>query len=819
MDRSNAKLTIVLALLVLSAALHWLNAERNPRRINALRPSGLIQPTERGSSNSLSEVKTPKAEPSKASEQRAPKPAGTETQPALAQTPLQEASLRIHVVERATQKSVPGARLICREEGSDPTRPLDYIEYSSGDTSLGLLSDPLGEALFYVKPESRLSLFVFSPSEENMQSTHVEVAALRSGEHRKIQVELSAGDDLAFFGQLVREESGEGMFGLVRLYQGGQLRSSIGVDEQGRFEFTTDSWRASHIEVQAPDMAPLFVPLEPPYGSKEDPQRIVLSPSAQLEAHITTKGGDPAPNIRVRLTLPHASFLPKEFPRAEESLLEFEGRTDASGLAHLRGLPTGVPMHVRLEPDDIPQAHGELTLKSGGNKRRYTLLETDVVNGRLVDHEGQPIAMKELWIQGARTKRPLYWSCGSLTKSFFTDAAGRFSVPVLYQGSYVIGPCDACPPLLGVRSATGNRQQVAPLAYPVILRADAKEILLQLDTRLYIEGQVYLSEDRPYPRPQMEVIAEDFDASPPWTSKNDGTFRIGPLQRGKYRIRAHSGELESLASDWMTVRAAHRQVIQDLELQLQPRVARIQGTVRNHAGQPVSASVFLDPAPSDAQLIWEQEHLLPAQRKTISDFQTGQFEFAPIKPGRHRLLAFGTGGFAQAEIFLPSERSATHGADLVLSPIIALPINIEEPDAQSGPYLFTIQTGWQGVLADYRFHAVHHSPRSAKRPHDHRTQCEGPNSIRVDLCRRNRSRAEPSLRVLRQTTLTQSGMTGSHVDLGKPRSIRSSGGQRTRGKPRRQEPQGKSQGSSRKPHLGPNRASLQKSNSPNRPHP
>ncbi len=214
--------------------------------------------------------------------------------------------------------------------------------------------------------------------------------------------------------------------------------------------------------------------------------------------------------------------------------VQFRARTDAGGNYAFRNVPPDFGprqaaynlsvSHPKYQPRRKIYNQNELL----GPGWEITLEDGFTVRGRLVDDEGKAVPNASLMAMS----QPVTGSYPAAT----TDADGRFSFDSLPQG----------PVQILVRPVGFVYKRVEAQAE----KGDPAETTITVEKGEYFEGKVVDAEDKPvvgatvgYLQPVNDegVIQQNNVAnlgSPNTRTAKDGTFKLGPVAKGKYRIMA-----------------------------------------------------------------------------------------------------------------------------------------------------------------------------------------------------------------------------------------------------------------------------------------
>lgn len=308
--------------------------------------------------------------------------------------------------------------------------------------------------------------------------------------------------------------------------------------------------------VEAPGWAPRMVVLRPGHASPDHPHALELLPGATLEAAILDEEGGPVAQALVRLSIEADDLLGRdELPPAARtqvlradwltgrmlreqdgrSLHEWSASTDAEGRVAFVDLPPALPLRVDIE------AHGRLheiarkvALADGGERRTFVLPAEGALAGRAVDREGRPLPGVLLWAKPSQDPLDsVYFSPADSTRNkTVTGADGNFRFEGLPAGRYLVGP-----------APKGEEQGPGPAVPAFAVRVDTsnpgtEELLLTLDLDLFLRGIVLGPDGNVLAGAQVLALPGASGGTLQALTALDGTFRIGPVQRGAFELRA-----------------------------------------------------------------------------------------------------------------------------------------------------------------------------------------------------------------------------------------------------------------------------------------
>jgi hypothetical protein len=305
-------------------------------------------------------------------------------------------------------------------------------------------------------------------------------------------------------------------------------------NSRGRFVVSVPAG-LDEMEVFVPGWPPVTVALPPPDESEAEVE-VTLVTGARLRATLRDSAGAPAQGRLVAWA--GGRLVAWAWGEPGEA---WAGRTDGTGVAHLRGLPTGVPLGVWVLAPDTPTRRGRLLLEvepdlvlEGGETRELdlSLPPPGPIAGRLVDQDGRPLAQVELClaVPGEGELDATYLQRNhSVRARTVTEADGSFRFEDAPGGVWLVGvargPWNARIPLSG---------RVSPAALPA--RTADEEVLLQVAVGLSLRGKVVTADGEPAPRVTVVARPQGFHGERDVRTKADGTYELKGLLPGAHDI-------------------------------------------------------------------------------------------------------------------------------------------------------------------------------------------------------------------------------------------------------------------------------------------
>jgi Carboxypeptidase regulatory-like domain len=360
----------------------------------------------------------------------------------------------------------------------------------------------------------------------------IDEAMLRT--HVKMDRDLEDGPRKTIRGRIVDDDSGRPIQGAVVMSQGGML---VRTDEAGKYILKT---RPVYQEVPFYIMveAPGFALTRAGFNWKAMPdvevQDFRLPRAKPFGGRVVDARGKPIAGARLELMLlPSAVDLDGTMDRLRLSIpVTLRARTDKDGAYAFRNIPPDAgPKNLAYR---LSVAHPKFLARTKtyaqnellGDGWEITLEPGSTVRGVVVDDSGKPVA-------GAEVTAPLDEQQGIMSAPT-TDAQGRFRLDNLPAGAAH----------LLIRSPTHLPTKVyckAELGEPAELKITVVE-------GLYFEGKTVDDDGKPVAHLSVgyivpldakeQAIIGSLAGYPTTSSRPDGTFRLGPVAKGRYRIRA-----------------------------------------------------------------------------------------------------------------------------------------------------------------------------------------------------------------------------------------------------------------------------------------
>jgi hypothetical protein len=372
-----------------------------------------------------------------------------------------------------------------------------------------------------------------------------------------------------------------------------------------------------------------------------------------VEGSVVTKAGTPSADARVTAGASPGSmgYMWRRFR---------ETKTDSKGGFRLGPLPSGnVELHaVQRSRERTSRASADLLGRSGDVLRWDPILEEGPrIVGRVLDDSGRPL---EGWDVDASTSAKLEFY-PSRAK---TDSEGRF---VILDCAYVPFRIAAYPP-----RQPGQKWRPPPGALLENIRPGEDEVLLSVtwESRpsAFLSGRVVDEFEKPLTGAHISAAHRvTGQATGGETSKEDGSFRVGPLPAGSYDVFLDRADLPGLGLDPIEVAPEEER---DLGvIQLKPR-GRLE-LVLHREDEALLEHPFL--------MLLRGRYGIPLQTEDGSTFRSEE-----IYAGRYTLVPMG-GNVATVQQDVEIRAGDTTRLELRLPAGVLQQISFQIPEGETGP--------------------------------------------------------------------------------------------------------------------------------------
>jgi len=403
-----------------------------------------------------------------------------------------------------------------------------------------------------------------SPSLTGPQPLPREIAAIESLVSRTTrplesldasgQAEHAAAWDLEFVLESTRPAVGVAISPLAH------LRSTAYSDAEGRVRLdalpasSRPAGSVSHWIARGSGFAPRILRLDATAASRS-PRRVQLQPGSLLSVQLE---GPSQLGVEVRVSVDLVELA--HSAGAEESAVQADSRgqdtmtrrvvgrvdghepwnwiahTDAAGRVCFADLPRGVDLILDAQAEGT--VHAELAqvhfgLGEAQREIRLSLPAARGVPGRIQTASGEPIVQRRVWAVKSRTESAFAYLSNSQASAHaaLTDAQGNFFFEQLPEGSWMIG--------LAPRQHSSDSDQELP-AYATRVEVNEAmrpvEIVIDLGSRL--RGFVVDSSGASCSDAFVTASPIGGDGMLSVSTLEDGSFDIGPVQRGAFELRA-----------------------------------------------------------------------------------------------------------------------------------------------------------------------------------------------------------------------------------------------------------------------------------------
>ena len=561
------------------------------------------------------------------------------------------ARIAILVLDEESRAPVPAVRVTVMYLTATPR---------GASNTLTANTDAKGRVELEVDAEKPLIVYASGSSEGSIPvgQADEELEPLAPGERREVTLEVPVGRDLVFFGRVIDETTEAPIPGARAVALRDELE--VEADGEGLIELRVPTWNPGAFELRTTGYGPRrFVP-NPGHERADGARPLPLLPVATLSVRVLDEGPEPLETLSVRL-----SVKSWELDMPDESVMTmrtgFSSRPDGSwravcsadGTCELTDLPARVPLEAELLRDrGVVLRAGSFGLEPGEVREVQWELNTGVrVVGTVIDQDGGPVAgcaigrFPSSAAPGSAAERWLLrrHEYDRATETTSSDHNGRFTFADVVPGVWWIGPC---PPERSSRGipAVAERVEVPSglLEYPIELRVERGS---------FIRGRVLEPDGSATRDAWMSARGESMSGGTNGKMNGDGSFVVGPLPAGTYRLQARAfGEFAP--SREVVARAGDEDVI----LQL-----RRAGSI---AGQVVGSA---DGIPRNAEIsvcgtgdVWL--HMI------TSTGQEGSFEVSGLEAGAYDLTARspdGLVGTLRGVVVTPGATSGGQRIDLV----------------------------------------------------------------------------------------------------------------------------------------------------------
>lgn len=443
-------------------------------------------------------------------------------------------SIRVLAVETAAP--LAGIRILLTPDPVERGFSSRHVEGSAASFGESPSTDAEGRARIEV-PHGRAFRLATS-ADGSAIDERVEVAALRQGEVRELELRLRTRPDLHFVARVVDDASGEpvanarGRIGHIRelLDDGGD---PVAADAQGLIEVEALLVAGIALRVESPEHAWVGVSLAAGHETRATAREVRLKRAAGVQAQVVALAGFSGWGVTVSLAAKSYHLVDQgasSFSFITNASARWSAVTDADGRCHLSGLPPGVPLELSARAPGLREVRipDPILLQPGETRAvEVPLGGGALLVGRLLDVHGAgvPEAQVRLAPRSEAFGLCLRRGRGDGGREVRTDALGRFEFREVPDGPWLVG-CSPDGPF-------------APAAVEVVIadgRADREPELLG-DAGLFLSGHVRGSDGRPLEAHVM-AVGEQARCFVDGRTDAEGAFSLGPLVADTYTVSA-----------------------------------------------------------------------------------------------------------------------------------------------------------------------------------------------------------------------------------------------------------------------------------------
>ncbi|MCP3918520.1 MAG: carboxypeptidase regulatory-like domain-containing protein [bacterium] len=556
------------ALLVVGVVLFLLRPTADPDLAAAEHPSSTAAAAPRAPDEGLELASADENRESVASVPEGPSTDAPEPVATDKQQPETLLVVRVINQHRSPLPNVP-VTVIAQSTKSWTTNETEAARGGLGDQ---LRTDDSGEVTVEVPAATALMIFV-SSSEKYYRVENKPFPGVARGEVARLEIIATALEG-RFFGRVVAAEDGSPLAGVevrARAPQGmsfGRKPKPLWVrgsdpttttNGTGLFELSLEEWGDGSAIAASKERAAVIFGVVESFSSPETPKVIRLSRAARLTGRVDGLRASPIPTwVRLSCSRYHLNV---------DDTLPFLGGTDAlwSGLISDSGTFTvdGIPAHTPLTAY-VGQQHAvflrqpaPLTFKPGETRTvQWKIGSGATVRIEVVDDSGTAQERVEVRLfAGSDLYGNWIEEYDDAARRVATDASGRATIDDVMPGEWALGPA----PVSGL----------APVATRFTVTPEMREldVTLRVHGGIQIRGRVIGPGGESVKRANVSASLADGQLHINENIERDGTFTLGPLPPGKFRLTANAyGAKTWRASEPLDVEAGTEGV--ELRLQL-----------------------------------------------------------------------------------------------------------------------------------------------------------------------------------------------------------------------------------------------------------
>jgi protocatechuate 3,4-dioxygenase beta subunit len=416
--------------------------------------------------------------------------------------------------------------------------------------------------------------------------------------------------------------------------------------EDGAFAFDCVAVGDLTLTVRSPGLVPFEAPLSVPGEGLSD-LRIDLEEGVTVAGAVWTPEGGPAGGALVVVGTSDTNLA-----HLSGDLITIAASAEEDGSYRLVGVKPG-EFEVRADGHGKGKASARLTGQAGEEVRWDAQLTLGLeILGRVVDESGKPVGKALVGAEGKGCVHAWIW----------TDREGRFR----------FSNCKEVPHKLAVRVGesppSAEQEEVMPGKGEValVLRAAARPSAFLIGKVLDPEGM---------PAETAHLVMSGLETKYP---EKDGSFRIGPLSPGRYRLEVKLGEHPHLSRQGELI----ANETADLGTIQVHRGGRLQASLRKPDGTPCPASIRVVSVAGDSEL----EMKYSPEWVASSDLAA---------PGDYGILVWRR-GLASTWVPVSVEDGQTASAEVVIRDGVERAFRLWSTEGKSGESIHVIVRGEDG---------------------------------------------------------------------------------------------------------------------------
>jgi hypothetical protein len=462
---------------------------------------------------------------------------------------------------------------------------------------------------------------------------NVELETPGPGERVELVIEVPTVWSLSFFGRVLDPDgapipkaravvdSGLGRYADGRFPRTEHRLFEARSEADGLFELRLPDWDAHAVVVDAPGWSPAIVAADDVHASPDAAREVRLQRAATLVVRASDPHG-PRAGIEIVLETRGQALEPAgATTRASTSMTTFRwsATTGARGDVVLEDLPSRVSLALRVQDGTrtLPVPVPALALEPGERRElEITVDPARAVRGRVV-LDGKPLAKSKVWriVPVGDRKRSLAFY-ERREQEVESDGEGRFTFEDVPPGTWWI--------TLPAPAGNDARAKVSlPVEVVVVPGVDPPEVLLEATSGTTIRGRVL--DPKSAPAMDMLVVASREDPKEMRVAHTDeeGSFEVGPLDRGEFQLVAIDPHSKLAPSAYVIAKGGASEVLLRLRLGI------------TLAGRVVDAGTR-EPCEAEIELIRANEQ---GHGQYTAATREGRFESTGILAGTYSITA------------------------------------------------------------------------------------------------------------------------------------------------------------------------------------